>query len=102
MFSCEGQTMNRKIAIGVLAAVLLVVVGSGAAVAQAGPAPGPAAAPTYIMDGPVEDAEPVTTSVGVSTWSADLPVYVLKGPVDHADSVVTPDTDDPADPHFLL
>jgi hypothetical protein len=81
---------------------VLVVIGSGAAVAQAGTAPGPAEAPTYIMDGPVDDAEPVTTSVGVSTGIGDLPVYVLNGPVDDVDSVATPPTEGPEDPRFLL
>lgn len=94
--------MTRKIAIGVLAAVVLVVIGSGAVVAQAGTAPGPAEAPTYIMDGPVDDAEPVTTPVGVSTWSGDLPVYVLNGPVETAEPVDRPVAQGPEDPRFLL
>ena len=95
--------MKRITTLSVLMAVLLIVA-SGAAVAQAGTATASdVEAPEYIMDGTVETAEPVSGSIGGDTGVEEPPAFGLTDPVQNASPVSGPvGIASDQEPKFLL
>jgi len=82
--------MKRTTTFSVLLAVLLIV-GSGAAVAQADAATASeATSPEYIMDGTVETGEFTTGPVAVNAGVQEPPAFGLQDPVQKASPVDVP------------
>lgn len=82
--------MKRTTTFSVLLAALLII-GSGAAVAQAdATTASEATSPVYIMDGPVETADISTTPVGINVGFEEPPAFGLEEPVQDASPVDVP------------
>ena len=93
--------MKRITTITVLVAAALLVVGSGAAFAQ--PATdGAADSPTYVIDGTVSDADPVTVDIGTQQTLGETPSFVIDEPGGEAAPLTEPVCADAVDaPRFL-